>query len=50
MYDPDNIRNCDECPNNMGCDDFQHRLPCGQWHCWVAIHYESTLEGDDNDE
>ena len=38
MYNPENVRNCKQCPANQGCDDFQHRLPCGQWHCWVELH------------
>ena len=38
MYNPENVRNCEQCPENQGCDDFQYRLPCGQWHCWVELH------------
>lgn len=38
MYNPDNARNCEECPESRKYDDFQHRLPCGQWHCWVELH------------
>ena len=38
MYDPDNIRKCDNCPENNGFDDWQDRLPCGQYHCWVSVH------------
>ena len=37
MCNEENIRNCAECPENHGCDSWQDRLPCGQWHCWVAI-------------
>ena len=39
MYDPDNVRNCDECPENNGIVNWQgENLPCGQFHCWVAVH------------
>lgn len=38
LYNPENIRNCSECPDNIGCSNFQDRLPCGQWNCWVEIH------------
>ena len=38
MYDKSNIRNCENCPMNDGFDDWQDRLPCGQFHCWVTIH------------
>lgn len=37
MFNPDNIKSCDKCPNNLGYDDFQHRLPCGQYRCWIDI-------------
>ena len=38
LHDEDNILNCEECPYNRGFDDFQHRLPCGQYHCWIDLH------------
>lgn len=38
MYNPKNVKKCGACPENQGCDDFQHRLPCGQWYCWVELH------------
>ncbi len=47
VYNPENIRNCEECPNNQGCDDFQHRLPCGQWLCIVETHCRSGVDDDD---
>ena len=46
MYNPENIRHCEGCPQNEGYDDFQHRLPCGQWRCWVELH----CGGEDDDE
>ena len=42
MFNSDNIRNCENCPENRDFDDWQDRLPCGQWHCWVAIHCEDV--------
>lgn len=33
----ENIENCEACPYN---DGFSGRYPCGQQHCWVAIHCE----------
>ena len=38
LTNPDNCYNCQECPQNMGASDWQSRLPCGQWHCWVVLH------------
>lgn len=39
LYDPDNVHNCLFCFLNGGFtpgpDD---KLPCGQYHCWVAVH------------
>lgn len=32
MENPDNIRNCDECPERTHRDE-PFRLPCGQFHC-----------------
>ena len=37
MFDAANIKNCEHCPQNQGGDGFQHRLPCGQWLCWVEM-------------
>lgn len=45
MYNKDNIRNCEACPENEGFDDWQGRLPCGQHWCWVTQH--CMEEGDD---
>lgn len=44
MYNPDNVHNCEECPANNDFDDWQNRLPCGQWHCWVVLHCERSQE------
>lgn len=38
LHNADNILNCSECPYNRELDDFQHRLSCGQYHCWVDLH------------
>lgn len=35
MYNPDNIGNCANCPNNIGHDG---ENPCGQSKCWVECH------------
>ena len=38
MNEEENIHNCAECPANNGCDEWPGtRLPCGQFHCWVAV-------------
>lgn len=34
MDNPDNIMECDDCPENTG----NSPLPCGQQNCWVACH------------
>ena len=49
MLDRNNEYNCSECCYNMGCDDFQNRLPCGQWNCWVTINCDRAEELDDDD-
>ena len=39
MENPANVCNCADCPANRdekSMIDF--RLPCGQYHCWVALH------------
>ena len=41
MSEPSNIRNCDSCPENMGCNS----LPCGQQNCWVSLHCGDYYEG-----
>ena len=39
MYNEDNIRACDRCPENCGAKHMTEAiLPCGQYHCWVALH------------
>ena len=37
MFNEANIGSCEHCPSNCGSDNYQHRLPCGQWHCWVEM-------------
>lgn len=34
---PKNSRKCSDCPHNQNFSDWQDRLPCGQWHCWVDV-------------
>ena len=36
LADPDNIRNCDQCPEKMKHPSWD-ALPCGQYHCWVEL-------------
>ena len=38
MCNSENSHNCTECPENRNMDDWQDRLPCGQWNCWVDCH------------
>ena len=39
MQTPENERNCPSCPENKGFSEWPgHRLPCGQFHCWVTMH------------
>lgn len=28
---------CSDCPHNRNFSDWQDRLPCGQYHCWVDV-------------
>lgn len=36
MNNEENSHNCSECPANEGFSEWPgHRLPCGQFHCWV---------------
>lgn len=53
MTDPENIGNCDECPENQDFDAWQNRKPCGQQNCWVACHVKAMREyegdGDETD-
>lgn len=50
MLDRNNEFNCTECSYNIGCDDFQHRLPCGQWNCWVTLNCDRAEGLDDDDD
>lgn len=52
MLNRENVFNCEHCDYNIGCDDFQHRLPCGQWNCWVKLNCDraEALDDDDDDE
>ena len=50
MLDRSNEFNCSECCYNIGCDDFQHRLPCGQWNCWVTVNCDRAEGLDDDDD
>jgi len=45
LLDEDNYMNCTECPYNEEFDDWQNRLPCGQWHCWVDVHCHPECYG-----
>ena len=39
MCNPDNLYNCEDCPENHGFSRWpETRKPCGQFRCWVAIH------------
>lgn len=38
MYNPRNVENCSECPENTGASDWQGQKPCGQQNCWVSCH------------
>ena len=49
MLDRRNEFNCSECCYNIGCDDFQHRLPCGQWNCWVTVYCDRADELEDEE-
>ena len=33
MYNPENVGNCSECPENTGASDWQGQKPCGQQNC-----------------
>ena len=47
MCDPDNICNCDACPERMAHYDSETAatLPCGQFHCWVDLTCDTNKEG-----
>ena len=40
MYNPDNIGNCAECPENRSFVQGSSYIcgPCGQQNCWVDVH------------
>ena len=38
MYHKNNVRKCEGCPENEGFSNYQDRLPCGQYRCWVTVH------------
>lgn len=40
MYNPENIGNCDECPENRDMVQGSGYIcgPCGQQNCWVTCH------------
>lgn len=47
MFDYKNIRNCKVCPENKGIQSQrENQLPCGQYHCWVAL---SCNRGSENE-
>ena len=39
LTNPDNIRKCEGCPENRGCENGNpdYKLPCGQQNCWVRL-------------
>lgn len=44
MYNPKNSHTCEGCPENRDFDNWQDRLPCGQYHCWVDCHCSEEEE------
>ena len=42
MCNRENSHNCEQCPENCGSDNWQHKLPCGQQNCWVDVHCKET--------
>ena len=49
FLDRNNEFNCEHCYLNRDYDDFQHRLPCGQWHCFVTICCDRAEALDDEE-
>ena len=44
---PENSGNCGECPYNYRASEWPgHRLPCGQFTCWVDLHTEEEEPQD----
>lgn len=38
MADSSNAHNCEHCPANQDFSEWPgHRLPCGQFNCWVTL-------------
>lgn len=46
MWNPENVGNCAECPENHG-DQRDPRHPCGQQNCWVVCHIKADREAKD---
>ena len=46
MCSPANIGNCAECPENRDCSNWGGNRPCGQQHCWVALHCKDDAAED----
>lgn len=44
MYNEANVCKCEDCPENIGCDSWQGRLPCGQQNCWVSAHCDALKD------
>ena len=44
MYNPENIGNCTECPENRDIEQGGSYIcgPCGQQNCWVRVHIEGS--------
>lgn len=52
MYNPECVGCCAICPENNGQDGGAGHVagPCGQQHCWVAIHCERSSFYDEEDD
>ena len=44
MHNEANIRKCEHCPENRDMSDWNDRLPCGQFRCWVTAHCHPELK------
>ncbi len=42
MGNPDNVMNCDECPERREHPLWEMPYPCGQQHCWVLLHVQAA--------
>lgn len=38
MSNPDNIMNCEGCPEKQDNPNWEMPLPCSQQNCWVELH------------